>query len=108
MPSTGSPRFEHFGIRRRRVHVIHRAGTAGENNADRIVAANLLQFGRTGQDNREDVLFANTPRNKLGVLRAEIQDNDGGKRRVFHTSSFAEWGLAVKRLVIMERPAPMR
>ncbi len=98
MPSTGSPRLSTSGISRRRVHVIHRAGTAGENDADRIVAANLLQFGRTGQDNREDVLLANTPRNQLGVLRAEIQDNDGGKRRVFHTSRFAELGAGCKAI----------
>ena len=94
----GQSEVEHFGISRRRVDVINRAGTAGENDADRIVAANLLQFGRTRQDNGEDVLLANTPRDELRVLRAEIQDNDGGKRCVFHTQGSQNWGLAVKRL----------
>ena len=81
----GQAKIEHLRIGRGRVHVINRARAAGENDADRIIAANLLQFGRTRQDDGEDVLLTNTPRNELRVLRAEVQDNDGGKRCVFHT-----------------------
>ena len=68
---------KHARIRRRRVGVIHRRRPAGKNDAHRRVAANFFQRGSAGKHHRKDILFTDAARDELGILRPEIEDDDG-------------------------------
>ena len=65
------------GIGGGRVRVVDRAGAAGKDQPQRSQRANLLDGRGAGQDNGEDVELADAARDQLGVLRAEVQDDDG-------------------------------
>jgi hypothetical protein len=72
---------EHALVRDRSVRVVHGAGTARENYSYGRVAADLFQGGVTREDDRKDVLFTDAARDKLRILGAEVEDDDG---LVFH------------------------
>src|SRR5271155_1823109 len=72
----GKTEIENRGIGWGRIGVIDRAGTARKNDADRAVRLNLGDRGSTGKDDGEDVLLSYPPRDQLGVLRAEVEDDD--------------------------------
>ena len=73
----GQAQLEHARIGGRRVGVIHRRGPAGKNDACRRVAANFFQRGGAGKHDGKDILFTDAARDELGILRAEIEDDDG-------------------------------
>jgi hypothetical protein len=50
---------------------------SAQNNARRPVALDFIQWGRAGQDNGKYFKFADAARNKLRVLRTEVEDYDG-------------------------------
>ncbi len=60
----------------RRVGVIDRRGTAGENDAERLESVDFAQRDGAGKNDGKDVLFAGAARYELGVLRAEVEDYD--------------------------------
>ena len=59
-----------------RVVIVNRAWASGQDDAGRIVLLHFRQRGGTGEDYGKDVLFADAARNELGVLRAEVEDDD--------------------------------
>ena len=72
----GEAEGEDGGIGGRRVGVIDRAWASGEDDADGVVRVDFVDRGGAGKDDGEDVLFANAPGDELGVLRAEVEDDD--------------------------------
>ena len=60
-----------------RVGVVDRGWAAGEDDAERVESADLLERRRAGQDDGEDVELADAARDELRVLRAEVEDDDG-------------------------------
>ena len=72
----GHAKLQNLCVRRRCIVVVNRRGPAGEHDADGLVALNFSKRNRAGQDHGEDVELANPARDELGVLRAEIEDND--------------------------------
>lgn len=74
----GESERENGRVRSRRVRVVDRAGSSGENEPDRMMSLNLSQRGATGNDNRENVLLSYAAGDELGVLAAEIQNDDRG------------------------------
>ncbi len=60
-----------------RVRIVDRAGPAGEDQSQRLECANLLDRRGAGQHHGEDVELADAARDQLGVLRAEVQNDDG-------------------------------
>ena len=63
-------------IRVRRIRVIHRRRAARKNHSNGLIGLNFSQRRRTGQYDGKDILLANTPRNQLRILRAEIKNDD--------------------------------
>ena len=61
---------------RGRVGVIDRRRASGEDDAGGRIALDFFQRGGAGEDDGEDVLFADAARDELGVLRAEVEDDD--------------------------------
>ena len=59
-----------------RVFVIHRRRAARQNDADGRVTPNFIQRSVAGKNHRKDVLFADAAGDELGILRAEVEDND--------------------------------
>ena len=49
---------------------------SGEDDASGRVALDFFQRGGAGENDGEDVLFADAARDELGVLRAEVEDDD--------------------------------
>ena len=49
---------------------------SGEDDAAGRVALDFFERGRAREDDGEDVLFADAARDELGVLRAEVEDDD--------------------------------
>ena len=98
----GQPQLEQARIRRRRVFVIDRPRRAGEHNAHRRVALDLVKRGRAGQHHRKDILFADAARDELRILRAEVEDDDGLVKAWigFPRMSFSNRMLCVKRMCI--------
>ena len=93
----GEAEFEDLLIGRWRVRVIDRAGSARQDNADRILGLDLFEFGCAGEDDGENVQLANATRDELRVLRAEVEDDDAFESKVFHVlASQIRW-CAVKR-----------
>ena len=67
---------QHALVGGRRIGVIDRAWASGEDDAGGIVLLNFFQRSGAGQDDGEDVLFADAARDELRVLRAEVEDDD--------------------------------
>ena len=68
---------EHVAVGAGRVCIVDRGWTTGEDNSNRVIAANFLERGGARKNNREDILFADAARYQLGILRAKVEDNDG-------------------------------
>src|ERR1700722_8415303 len=73
----GQPKLEDTGIGGRSIFVVDRPWSARKNNADRCVALDLGESSRARQNDGENILFPNAARDELGILRAEVEDNDG-------------------------------
>ena len=71
---------QHLGIAQRRVRVIHRARTAGQNDAHGFERADFLQRRSARQNRGEHLLLADAPRDQLRVLPAEIQHHNSLSR----------------------------
>ncbi len=91
----GRVELEQSRIGGRRVGVVHRRGAAGEDDADWLVGLNFSERCGAWQDDGEDILLANTPRDQLRILRAEIEDNDC---LGVHSLVWQGGGRAVKKL----------
>ena len=76
MPSTGRPRCSTWSSIGGRVGVVDRRRASGEDDACGRVALDFFQRSGAGQDDGEDVLFADATRDELRVLRAEVEDDD--------------------------------
>ena len=74
----GQAEREDGGIGGRRVGVVDGAGAPGEDDADGVVRADLVDGRGAGKDDGEDVLLADAAGDELGVLRAEVEDDDRG------------------------------
>ena len=77
MPNVGTP-----GIEQRRVDLrgalgVHRRRAAGEDDRLRALGEHLRDRHRRRHDLAEDPALADPPRDELGVLRAEVHDQDG-------------------------------
>ena len=73
----GNAHRKQCGISGRRVRVVDRAGATGEDQPQRLERANLLDGRGAGKHHGEDVELADATRDQLGVLRAEVQNDDG-------------------------------
>ena len=69
-------KMQHALVGRRRIGVIDRRRPAGQHDARGMVALDFLERSGAGQDDGEDVLFADAARDELRVLRAEVEDDD--------------------------------
>ena len=76
MPSTGKSEMQHLLVDEGRVGVVDGRRASGEDDAGGRVALDFFQRGGAGEDDGEDVLFADAARDELGVLRAEVEDDD--------------------------------
>ena len=76
MPSIGTPEIEERAVDRGRVLGVDARRAAGENDRARPHGADLLEGERAGVDLAVDALLADAPRDELGVLRAEVEDED--------------------------------
>jgi hypothetical protein len=74
----GQAEFEDGGVGGRRVGVVDRAGSSGEDETEGLLGANLFDGCSAGKDDGEDVLLADAARDELGVLRTEVEDDDRG------------------------------
>jgi hypothetical protein len=59
-----------------RVGVVDRTGTSGKDETQRGQRANLVQRRGAGEHHRKDVELADAASDELGVLRAEVQNDD--------------------------------
>ena len=75
MPSTGTPRWKNW-CRLGGIFLVDAGRAAGEDDAGGGVALDFFELGGAGENDGEDVLFADTARDELGVLRAEVEDDD--------------------------------
>ena len=64
------------GIGIRRIRVVHRRRPARKDDADGLVRLDFRKRDRARKHDGKDVQLANTPRNQLRILRAEIENND--------------------------------
>src|ERR1051326_7636900 len=72
---------QHSFIGGRGVCVINGRRTPAQYDAGRPVALDLIQGCVTGEDRGKNLQFADTARNKLRILRAEVEDDNS---LVFH------------------------
>ena len=77
----GHSEMQHLLVGRGRVGVIDGRRASGEDDAGGRIALDFFQRGGAGEDDGEDVLFADAARDELRVLRAEVEDDD---RLSFH------------------------
>ena len=73
----GQAQLKDFGVRGWSVGVVDRRWASGKNDSDRGVALNFFDAGCARQNYRKNILFANAARDELGILRAEVEDDDG-------------------------------
>ena len=76
MPSTGTPGSKTIGIAARRALGLHRGRAAREDDAPRGEAADLLRGQVRAVDLAVDAQLADAPGDQLGVLAAEVEDQD--------------------------------
>ncbi len=72
----GDAEREHGGIGGGSIGVIDRARAAGEDDAQRIERAELIERRGAGKHDGEDVELADAARDELGVLRTEVENDD--------------------------------
>src|SRR5438105_1623164 len=61
----------------RSVVIVNGRRPPAQNDAGRPITLNLTQGGGTGQDNGKYFEFADAARNKLRVLRTEVENDNG-------------------------------
>ncbi len=64
------------GIGNRSVFVVHRRRSAGKDDSDWRVAANLLQRSIARKYYGKNILFPDAARDELRILRAKVEDNE--------------------------------
>ena len=74
-PQHGHAKLQHARVANGRGRVINGTRPARKHHAGRLIPANFVQRSRAGQDGREDLLLADSPRNQLRVLPAKIEDH---------------------------------
>ncbi len=74
----GQAEREDGGVGGRGVGVVDGAGASAEDEADGVVRIDFRDRRGARQDDREDVVFADPAGDELGVLRAEVEDDDRG------------------------------
>ena len=67
--------------------VIHRSGSAAENDSFGIFGFDLFDFGEVGNDFAVDLLLPQAAGDKLSILRSEIQNDDAD---IFQGASLAK------------------
>ncbi len=72
----GNAEAQDFGIADGGVFIVDGTGAAGEDDADGVVRADVFDFGVAGEDGGEDFELADAAGDELGVLAAEIEDDD--------------------------------
>ena len=73
----GGAEREHAGVGGRRVGVIDGAGAAGEDDSEGMVCLDFGEGHSARQDHAEDLGLADAAGDELGVLRSEVEDDDG-------------------------------
>src|SRR5690242_18630352 len=59
------------------VVIVNGRRASAQDDAGRPIALDLIQWSCTGQDNGKYFKFADASRNKLSVLRTEVENDDG-------------------------------
>src|SRR5690606_14057500 len=75
-PEHGDAELEDARIDRRGPLGVDARGPPGEDDRLRLELAHTGELEGAGVDLAEDVLLADAPRDELGVLRAEVEDED--------------------------------
>ena len=81
------PKRKDLRIELRRALVVNAGRPAGEDDAVRLQRRDFLRRDVEANDLRIDLALANPPRDDLGVLRTEIEDENlgmGGRRGSLH------------------------
>jgi hypothetical protein len=78
MPNAGTPASNSVGSSLRRVVGVDAGRAAGEDDRRGLAGDDLLGRDVGGDDLGVDAGLADPPRDELGVLRAEVDDEDGG------------------------------
>ena len=73
---------EHVRVRDGRVVVVHRTGSAGEDEPNGVMRLDFNNRSCAREDYRKDVLFSYAAGDELCVLAAEVQDDDRGSIHV--------------------------
>jgi hypothetical protein len=68
---------KHAVVGGRSIVIVNRRRASAQDDAGRPIALDLIQWSGTGQDNGKYFEFADAARNKLGVLRTEVENDDG-------------------------------
>lgn len=68
---------EQGAVEGRRARFVHRRGAAGEDDGRRVLGEHLVDRHGTRDDLAVDPRLADTAGDELGVLRAEVDDQDG-------------------------------
>jgi hypothetical protein len=74
----GQAEREDGGVGGRGVGVVDGGWASAEDDADGVVGLDFGEWGGAGEDYGEDVVFADPAGDELGVLRAEVEDDDRG------------------------------
>ena len=73
----GKAKLEDARVRRGSIFVVDRPWSSRKHYAHGSAVFYLRQRGRARKHYGKYILLANAPRDELGVLRAEIEDDDG-------------------------------
>ena len=96
-PQDGQAQRENPRVRGRSIRVVDRGGATGEDQPKGTLRLNLGDRGGTRQHNREDILFSNTASDQLGILGAEVEDEDAVLVDVGHKFSSKLQGARSKK-----------
>src|SRR5580704_19759627 len=67
---------QHLLVGGRGVGIVDGRRPTRQNNARGTIALDFFELGRAGENDGEDVLFADAAGDKLRILRAEVEDDD--------------------------------
>jgi hypothetical protein len=67
---------EQLGVHERGARRVHGGGAAGQDDGRRVLGEHLLDRERVRHDLRVHLRLAHPARDELGVLRAEVDDDD--------------------------------
>ena len=68
---------KHALVRRRSIRIVDGKRAPAQDDAHRMVFLYFFQRGRAGQHDGKNFQFADAARNKLRVLRAKVEDDNG-------------------------------